>query len=119
MKTFADMEAMVLPQMNGCQGKRINARLQAALNYAMAQEMEMGEPINANELVDGIVNGAAAMIAMTWMNIATRDGKDHADLIGNAILRGIQRQWSQQRHEYIRKLQFDSRITINPHRGSA
>ena len=67
--SFAEIEKRTLALLNGSSSKRINARLQAALNYAVSAEMEMGIPLTHKELAEGLTQGIVAMLRNVEQNM--------------------------------------------------
>jgi hypothetical protein len=68
---YIELEKLALAELtDNSQGRRIHARLQAALNYAMSAELAKGHTLNECEVVDGIANGINSMLAMTAANMS-------------------------------------------------
>lgn len=111
---YQDHEKTALQCLSGSQGARINARLQAALNHAMCSELEMGEEVNASELLDGVVNGVIGMLVQVRLNYKG-DGMAMADHMATMILR----HWKERGAAAGKAAVYTGEALINPHRGRA
>lgn len=108
-------EAVILPSMSLRQGRRINARLQAAMNHAIESELQMAEELDFQEIADGVVNGFCGILAQCWHNICATDGQEKADAFTLHVMRGMQNTWSKKRKDYISKSVLVGRVNLNPH----
>jgi hypothetical protein len=69
--SYIELEKLALAELtDSSQGRRIHARLQAALNYAMSAELAKGHSLNKAQVTDGIANGINSMLAMIAANMS-------------------------------------------------
>jgi hypothetical protein len=115
--TYEEHEATALQTLSGTQGERINARLQAAFNYAIACELAMGEVFDLSEVADGIVNGVCGMLGMVHNNIAAADDIETANALTPQILTSLVRTWTKNQKQYLESLVYVGSVTSNPHKG--
>jgi hypothetical protein len=80
----------------------------------MCSELEMGEEVNASELLDGVVNGVIGMLAQVKLNYKG-DGMAMADHMATMILR----HWKERGAAAGKAAVYTGEALINPHRGRA
>ncbi len=61
-QSYAELEKRTLALLNGTPRKRINARLQAAYNYAISSELQMGTNVSKRDLAEAIVDATVAIM---------------------------------------------------------
>jgi hypothetical protein len=112
--TYAELEAKIFKgPITQSQGGRINLRLQIAFNHCVTKELELGEPLENQQLIDGLVNGMLAMLANLTINTGS---KKLSQIILVQLLKAYQSDFD----KYLSANEpLGTVAEINPHRGQA